>query len=166
MERGNKGLAGASLRDRAATASQPSPQAVSGIAGIPSAGTLLALAERCEKSEGPDRELDGAIASALGLPHGPDSGWCNSENGDYWTKDECADPFTASLDAVFTLVPEACLATIKELWDGPRKAGNATVTLYDEGFWQGVWQGIAATPALALCAAALRAHAAKARGES
>ena len=79
--------------------------------------TLLALAERCEQAAGPDRELDVAIARALG--------WKPLYRDDYsrwWPPAAVADArerkrsilhhptqplpmFTASLDAAVTLYP-------------------------------------------------------------
>jgi hypothetical protein len=114
--------------------------------------TLLALAERCEQAAGPDRELDAEIALAAGWerkwndsdkPHG----WY-WRRGDYsWTAEMEGIPpnYTASLDAAVTLVPEGC---------GWMVMGNAAKV--------GRWPSRGATPALALCAAALRARAAAA----
>lgn len=59
-----------------------------------------------EAAEGPNRELDRKIAAVVGHKHGPDSGWCNKENGDYWTVEESASQYTASIDAAMMLVPE------------------------------------------------------------
>jgi hypothetical protein len=102
---------------------------------------LLELAERCEKATGPDRELDELIDKAA-LPHE----WAN----------EFFDPsrhdlprYTALLDAAMTLVPE-------EAWWSVMRAPCA------EGYDAEVASDDhrrAATPALALCAAALRALA-------
>lgn len=78
--------------------------------------------------------------------------------------------FLRSLDAAMTLVPEGCLASAKQLWDGPGRHGYALVNLYtddnsaefsDGKRHVGTEAGLAATPALALCAAALRAIATK-----
>jgi hypothetical protein len=122
--------------------------------------TLLALAERCEQAAGADRELDVAIARALG--------WKPLYRDDYskwWPPAAVADArerkrsilhhptqplpkFTASLDAAVTLVPEGWF------WE-VRDDGVAWVTRPDGGM-----PGTAAAPALALVAAALRARAA------
>lgn len=115
---------------------------------------LLELVERLEAATGPDRKLDVAIAKALGLPHGRETGWCNNENGDYWVVDECAKPFTASLDDALDLVPDGWSFNL----------GNDTqpwaMLWIDMPSYDGVpYRGHAATPALALCAAALRAIA-------
>lgn len=129
---------------------------------------LLALADRCEAAEGADRELDWLIAIALnevpihsvttgaGMPYG----WFRREGQwsliktkesdpragiDTWTP----EPRTASLDAAITLVPEGFRYVIT-----PGK-----VALLPDG--QGPdFRSDAATDALALSAAALRARAA------
>jgi hypothetical protein len=125
--------------------------------------TLLALAERCEQAVGPDRELDQDISRVL-LPaeaegitrsrygwsyrvFGP-SGW-----GDFkWLENL---PFSASLDAAVTLVPEG------HEW---LRKNEICMTVYraptDPKEWARHIDARGATPALALCAAALRARAA------
>src|SRR5690348_8789107 len=62
---------------------------------------LLALAERCEKAAGPDRDLDEAIALIFGWRLVA-KGWVRDPGGN--SKDELPR-FTASLDAAMTLVP-------------------------------------------------------------
>jgi hypothetical protein len=120
---------------------------------------LLQLAERCEKATGPDRELDAEIAEAVGAKHGRETGWCNSENGDYYVIDECAASYTASLDAAMTLVPEGWETSI---YIGGENANvqMETPAMRDEWFDEGGGpiDGTAPTPALVLCAAALRAQ--------
>ena len=111
------------------------------------------LAESCEKATGPDRELDVAIAKALGLEHGKASGWANDENGDYWVIDECAAPFTASLDAAMTLIPE------DECFELSSYDIYARVGSPGKFFGAG-----GATPALALVAAALKSRAGQEEG--
>jgi hypothetical protein len=95
--------------------------------------TLLALADRCEQAAGPDRELDAEIARFLVLTGAEDI--ARSRYG--WSY------FTASLDAAVTLVPEGCGWMVMK---NVAKVGR--------------WPKRASTPALALCAAALRARAA------
>jgi hypothetical protein len=125
--------------------------------------TLLALAERCEQAAGPDKELDRDISRVL-LPaaagnitrsrygwsyrvFGP-SGWGDFE----WLENL---PFTASLDAAVTLVPEG------HEW---LRKNPESMTVYrvpgDLKEWAQHIYGRGATDALALCAAALRARAA------
>jgi hypothetical protein len=131
--------------------------------------TLLALAERCEDAAGPDRELDVAIARALD--------WKPLYRDDYskwWPPAAVADArerkrsilhhptqplpmFTASLDAAVTLVPDGCDWHVQ---------ANPSVGACWASVGGPIKQRIssdvrkAATPALALCAAALRARAA------
>lgn len=118
--------------------------------------TLLALAERCEQAAGPDRELDAEIAVALfgGEIIWKTANWTMDsyparrvQNSDYigGYQNAAIPVYTESLDAAVTLVPEGC---------GWMVMGNASKV--------GVWPSHGATPALALCAAALRARAAAA----
>lgn len=123
------------------------------------------LPDRIERAEGPCRELDAEIAAAVGVKHGPDSGWCNNHNGDYWTVDESAPAYTASLDAATTLVPEGCgwfaawgQTSPSEPMGGAIITAHAKFAGYDVAN-DPIAEAEAATPALALCAAALRAHA-------
>jgi hypothetical protein len=110
--------------------------------------TMKELAERCEQATGPDRLLDGEIwREAHGLtiydvltPEGEIS---------------VSVPYlTASLDAAMTLVPEGRGLIykrhgIKNVWRVQIHSGDETTFI----------EGDAATPALALCAAALKARA-------
>jgi hypothetical protein len=101
---------------------------------------LLALADRCEQAAGPDYELDLAIWTSLVILSG-----FRPSRTDY----------TASLDAAVTLVPEG--------HEWLRKSGQC-MTVYrvpaDPKEWARHIDARGATPALALCAAALRARAA------
>lgn len=97
---------------------------------------LIELAERCEKAEGPDRELDLCI-----MRYAENIGGA-AEN---------AKHYTASIDAALTLVPEGLQFYLSR----GDYATAATVGREQE------WHATAATPALALCAAALRARAAQ-----
>jgi hypothetical protein len=110
---------------------------------------LLKLAERCEQASGPDLDLSHDIARAL-VGH---SGYKYQ-------------PYTASLDAAMTLVPEGWQGDRLSWWAGCEAScvliethlvGDEWVR---EAGWLGRVEGEAATPALALCAAALRARAA------
>lgn len=129
---------------------------------------LLELAERCEKATGPDRELDVAVCAAFGVSDNqpklegvlgerhcrPSDDWRRVE---FRTVHEGVDhilasreplPVTASLDAAMTLVGEA--------WWSVQRAPCA------EGYDAEVGNDAihhGATPALALCAASLRARA-------
>jgi hypothetical protein len=128
---------------------------------------LLRLAERCEAATGPDRELDDEIARALGWTQHTDeddpvfvnqtSTWW-AEPGREWSTCSVVPSYTASLDAAMTLVPEGWRpiidmaseegAALVDLWALPEASPKPTRK-----------HAKAATPALALCAAALRSHA-------
>jgi hypothetical protein len=101
----------------------------------------LELAERCEAATGPDRELDAEIAQVVGAQPVM---ICDTGNVLIYQS------FTASLDAAMTLVPEGRRWLLQTLMTGKYRA---------EADWNGSGQG--STPALALCAAALRAIAAR-----
>lgn len=117
---------------------------------------LLELADRCEAASGPDRAIDGAIREALGLPdrHRIANGMVIDGYG-FGTP---IPEYTASLDAAMTLV---------DLDQGFDLIGP----MQGSGLWQagcgedGREQADAATPALALCAASLRARASRLRME-
>ncbi len=102
------------------------------------AAELIALAERVEGLTGPCRETDGEIEWLLQLAPCDISG-----------------PFTASLDAALGLVPEGHYWAL--LMHGEEDGFQATCTPLHAGL---DWRR-AATPALALTAAALRARAAE-----
>ncbi len=101
---------------------------------------LLKLAALCEQADGPSLDLDHAIHDLF-----PDG--------------DGAPLYTRSLDAAMTLVPEGWAYKIGrtwcELWP---VSSELTDEQWPEG-WDDDRQHIAATPALALCAAVLRARA-------
>lgn len=108
-----------------------------------------ALAERCERAAGPDRELDAEIGryfSARFLGYVPDE----PQHG-------CAE-FTRSIDAAMTLVPEGWYwrAGHGVLWPGWAHLNRKHP---DHCEREDEHSAHAETPALALCAAALRARA-------
>ncbi len=122
--------------------------------------TLLALAERCEQATGPDKELDFTIDGFM-LKHGPET--------DRIRNPRYVLPYTASLDAAVTLVPEGWRwkAILRDSIRG-ENTGEGYVhngRLHMTGDYRG-FSNFAATPALALCAAALRARAAMAQSSS
>lgn len=141
---------------------------------------LLDLAERCEKTEGPDRELDAAIYAHLNPPLPPAENDLEPPPG-FGCDGFLADQFwgfhyTASIDAALTLVPEGWqVAAIEQDWRTRLWRAQliptpspGLIAAFDEGRTVG-WgtadsaeSGLAtvATPAFALCAAALRALAA------
>ena len=106
------------------------------------------LIARLEAATGPDRELDRAIAKALGvMPLYQMRG----QIGSSWPD------FTDSIDAALTLVPEGW-RWHSYYW--PRKDEPKIMSLVTSEPHVGIAHGKAATPALAICIAAL-----KARGE-
>jgi hypothetical protein len=137
--------------------------------------TLLDLAAQCGTATGPDRLLDAEVTIALRIPH-PNGIW--SLNFPRWEPDETdkgrvwavsnvngngshrsgswvSQPYTASIDAASMLVPEGMA------WDCTSH-GDATVYVCPgkpdaSDFRQ--WDTEAATPALALLAACLKAKA-------
>ena len=110
---------------------------------------LLQLADRCEKAEGPDRELDAAIELALGTFSDFTANEAKVLAGGL-----CRE-YSASIDAAMTLVPDKYqdrfLIDAHGAWLGP------DYMYFTEG--EADFNGQAPTPALALCAAALRARA-------
>lgn len=117
---------------------------------------LLELADRCEREE-PSDALDRAIAAACKIR------WSSDEDGQFGGYNLLPRRvwFTRSLDAAVTLVPEK--------WTAWELRSHAARTRYSADLSrltecdasQEDWaHGRASTPALALCAAALRARAA------
>lgn len=150
-------------------------------------GELLKLAERCEKASGPDRDIDaliwsrvhpdgiagvekhGSAEKAVGIKYGC-SGFNDPGREPIWSLRTYRGPaYTASLDAGMTLVPEEWrLGQLEENWRSRRwhchlteRPSPALVKFFDEGKTIGYdsKEAEAATSALALCAAALRARA-------
>lgn len=120
-------------------------------------GVLLALAARCEAATGTDRELDLEIAD-----YGYRNGALFGVNYDPRLRMErnCWEP-TASLDAALTLVPEQFrLGTLLE-FDGEKRW---CAKLFNRGKPGGLPACGAATPALAIAAASLRARSLSGEG--
>lgn len=131
---------------------------------------LVELAARCEKATGSDSELDEAIMAALftreqrhiGCQEEQDDGSWSPVKDSVWVDPKTdrwvgtgARQFTSSIDDAMTLAPEGL--RILSMF-GP---DVSLVTLHTEPFGAiGAWHQTvkAATPALALCAAALRAR--------
>ena len=107
---------------------------------IPPATSVSALVDRCEAATGPDRELDKAIARAVGT-----------------IMNYTVPAYTASLDAAMTLVPEDHALNIETISGGLAYA-NVWLDVSDHD-GTAPNESRAATPALALCTAALRAIA-------
>lgn len=117
------------------------------------AKTLIELAKRCEKATGPDRELDDridvavfperhAVAHVFAERQGPFCRWLNR-----------CPRYTASLDAALTLVLEGLRfeVTTTGYKPGATVCGNSLTGPHEGSY--------AATPALALTSASLRARA-------
>ncbi len=118
------------------------------------------LVERVEAAEGPDRMLDALIAHQVGAPYGSKTEWANRENGDYIVIDQCALPYTASLDAAMSLVSEGSEISLTNLYGVAR----ATVDMNGEfGGFNG--EHLGGNMTLALVAACLKARAILHRGE-
>jgi hypothetical protein len=129
---------------------------------------LMALAERCEQAGGPDRDLDALIAPLQGLrivdEGHPIGRMCYDDIG-------CAlimPRYTASLDAAMMLVPEGWRIWTADfsiegqfVWMlcGPKLTWIVDEDGNREGGSDWYQSGASRTPALALAAAALRAHA-------
>lgn len=142
---------------------------------------LLSLAERCEVATGPDREIDAAICViALGYVEQPFKvkGWRDFETPDGYRASFRAEgpnwelgwgwkphfeipPYTASVDAALTLVPEGKGRWPQQEYISPNPndaKSRHRVTLWCEG--KRPVRGKHPTSfALAICAAALRAKA-------
>jgi hypothetical protein len=125
--------------------------------------TLNELAGRCEGAKAADRTLDGFIhANVTGeFTHATareriamggimTDGWEVLKNGEVWPLPR----YTASLDAAMTLVPEGLSV---KLYAHPGESHADVYSLHPSKGLLGEGEQ-AATPALALCAAALRAR--------
>jgi hypothetical protein len=112
---------------------------------------LLKLGERCEAAAGSDRELDREIARSIDLFAGT--------RASYDLNIVMVPKYTLSVDAAMSLVPEGCAWTLYS--DGPTCIASAEIGPHPTGgqLMQAQWSGEGETPALALCAAALRARA-------
>ena len=115
--------------------------------------SLEQLAQRVEALTGPCRETDALVEASLGIV--PD-GSVRCKGGWIIDGSAVASPkYTASLDAAMTLVPEGWS------WDISTRPDSSGGVVYlhspDRTKWRDTG-GFAATPELALCAAALRAR--------
>src|SRR5882724_6994373 len=104
--------------------------------------TIEELAERCERATGPLRELELGIHETL-FGRGYTTNW-------FQTDGSRVPRYTTSLDAAMTLVPEGASFEVG-VSDGLH---GASVSFDSDNMPNAT---IAANPALALCAAALRA---------
>ncbi len=129
----------------------------------------LELAQRCEKATGPDREMDGDIAAALALhpswlPRFPERPWLWADfiaPDDWETWEAPCLTDTAHLGAIVALIERTLPG-----WSGcfdfgkPFPDGALEAQLIGPGLGDLIY-GKASTPALAICAALLRALASK-----
>lgn len=125
---------------------------------------LLALADRCEREE-PSRELDAAIARALGIQGKRRNIY---RRGHYVGGKpvvlrvvEDFPAFSSSLDAAVTLVQGPVGQQV-----GWFVGSDCRAAVYWSPTIPNSYEGTAKTPALALCAAALRARAIADRGDT
>lgn len=110
---------------------------------MPEAVNLEALAVRCEAAEAADRNLDAMIHFAI-------------TNGVGCGMAQDAPAYSASIDAALQLVPEGWARGFTDRRTVPGMKVNAQCWTSAD---RSTVHGDAATPALALCAAALRARA-------
>lgn len=110
------------------------------------------IAERIEELEGPCREMDCLIENALGLAVFDRDPRVIYGDAEYNRREP--QPYTASLDAAMTLVPEGW--RVSDLYEFEN--GNATAAVRASNPARMERSKECATPALALCAAALRAQ--------
>lgn len=132
---------------------------------------LLELATRVERASGPDHVLDAHIHCAV-------RGYTMHEDSDpstgifaFWTGEPWQSPcincsswseVTASLDAALSLVPEGWKWSLHSADDAGKPCAYCVPNMGRLPWPEWVTDIDAATPALALCAAALRALAAEA----
>jgi len=131
---------------------------------------LVELAKRVEALDGPCRETDTLIAVAIRFAFEdiPDVTLSADEYGADWTvlatiggkkhTRFAAPRYTASLDAAMTLVPEGYK------WGAGNRDGTGTAWAWTGVTYDASAISNAATPALVLTAAALRALAAQGEG--
>ena len=126
---------------------------------------MTELIDRLEAAEGGSRELDAEIFRAIGgtVKDVTEAGghkhkrWIDAD-GVRWQSD--ATLFSLSLDAALQLVPAGCAWRVSQRLDNRKP--DAVIQRRDGKGGFDVWEETeAATPALALCAACLRAWEAK-----
>ena len=125
------------------------------------------LIKRIEAAAAPSFELDAEIAVASGqfvrerrgrdrqdwfYPVG--QAWGRRNSSPYCSSHDRLPRYTASIDAALTLVPEGCEWIVEAYTSNSVKAAHVRASAWVSG----APRYFAATPALALCAAALKAH--------
>jgi len=136
--------------------------------------TLADLIARVERADAPDRELDRDIAEEIGwvmaFDERPNDGGSlvlpREATLRFLASQErkgriIAPAYTASLDAALSLVPEGWG---REFWHEPGDKAIAHTWPPTRRAPRDTCSGFAATPALALCAAALKAREARDAG--
>lgn len=157
-------------RRQADQATRASTEPQSALSLGPSASVLRALADRCERATGPDRELDTVIFQAIGnCLHTPivrEVSWSDGTKDLVPVCTKCGAKnvyqewrmFTRSLDTAMGLVPEGWRFASSETMRGDFYAHLITRELVTDGA-RAHAEATANSLALALCAAALRALA-------
>lgn len=133
------------LADADRATHEPSPAVSALRVSVPSAETLRALAARCAAATGLDEALDADIFIALHDGEAPEGILRLAAR---------TRQYTASMDAAMQLVPEECVWNLAVYGDG--SAGADCAEFIQTADYP---ENLAATPALALAAAALRALA-------
>lgn len=126
---------------------------------------IAGLAERCER-EGPSRALDVEIERLTRTPTVATFPIDQGRGGDYWLDERGGEiahsaPVTASLDAAVRFVERVLPSARHGYEQEPDRSFFATIRPTHDRVTQRHQHGQAATPALALVAAALRALAAR-----
>lgn len=127
-----------------------------------------ALAERIEQATEPSRELDAEIALAVGWTYrlrGDGHCWFPPNSKYPWEHEMDAPPFTASIDAALTLVPEGLEWSVSFIRDRVGLPDEAIIYLkpfyeFEADDPEAMVICYGHTPSLALCTAALRAASA------
>lgn len=118
---------------------------------------LIALAERCEKAEGPDRDIDRALCPLVGIrvvDEGRPLGRC------YYDAHGHGVPlplFTTSIDAVLSLIDPADEWSLSTIYNIAR--AEVGINRDQQTAWTGYGENASCIPVLALLAAALKARA-------
>lgn len=134
--------------------------------------TMNDLIERIEAASGPDREIDREIMLSSGYRYEQRDIGCRYEDGsvaldwvyveiktDKWRSTHPLS-FTSSIDAALTLVPEGFEWSLEyQAGHHVSSDGECMVAIAKLGDPCRDWESTSATPALALCAAALKSRA-------
>ena len=118
----------------------------------------MTLSDRVAAASGPDRELDLAIERAVGTY----TAFSHYRLGDDDCEEYVPTRYTASIDAAMTLVPEGCGVYLNRYWtvqhDGPVWSAELAFGGIPDDPRRVFDCFDAATPALALTSAALKAR--------